>query len=98
MGKKKRVFTKEFKQEAIRLVEAGGRSASEVASRLEISQSLLSRWMSAAREEGDEAFRGSGKRTAVEEENWKLRLKVKNLEQELEFLKKVSRYFAKDPK
>ncbi len=42
--------------------------------------------------------RGHGKRTAVEEEIWRLKQRNRALEQELEFLKKVSRYFAKDPK
>ena len=98
MGTKRRKFTKEFKQEAVRLVEAGGRTASEVASNLAISPTLLSKWMRASSEEGDEAFRGEGKRTAVEEELWRLRNQNKQLALELEFLKKVSRYFAKDPK
>lgn len=98
MGTKRRKFTKEFKQEAVRLVEAGGRTTSEVASNLAISPTLLSKWMRASSEEGDEAFRGEGKRTAVEEELWRLRNQNKQLALELEFLKKVSRYFAKDPK
>jgi len=98
MGTKKRTFTKEFKQEAVRLVESGERTGSEVAQSLGIHQSLLSKWMSASRAEGEEAFRGSGKRTGIEDELWRLKLKNKQLEQELEFLKKVSRYFAKDPK
>ena len=98
MGTKRRKFTKEFKQEAVRLVEAGGRTASEVALNLAISPTLLSKWMQASSEEGSEAFRGEGKRTAVEEELWRLRSQNKQLALELEFLKKVSRYFAKEPK
>lgn len=98
MGKKRRKFSKEFKQEAIRLVETGKRPAGEVAASLDISPSLLSKWLQSSSEEGDEAFRGNGKRTGVEEELWRLKLENKRLTMELEFLKKVSRYFAKDPK
>ena len=99
MGKKnRRVFDKEFKTEAVRLATVGDRTVSEVAENLNIHVSLLSKWMRASREEGADAFRGQGKRTAVEEEMWRLKLKNKQLEQELEFLKKVSRYFAKNPK
>lgn len=99
MGKKhRRVFDKEFKTEAVRLATAGDRTASEVADSLNIQVSLLSKWIAASRDEGADAFRGHGKRTALEEEVWRLKLKNKQLEQELEFLKKVSRYFAKDPK
>lgn len=96
--KERRTFTKEFKQEAVRLVNDGGRSLAEIAKSLKVHENVLGRWVKAAKTEGEEAFRGSGKRTAMEEENWRLKLKVTSLEQELEFLKKVSRYFAKDPK
>ena len=99
MGKKtRRQFTKEFKTEAIRLATSGTRTATEVAENLEIRSSLLSKWIKASKTEGADAFRGQGKRSAAEEEVWQLKLRNRQLEQELEFLKKVSRYFAKDPK
>jgi transposase len=99
MGKKtRRVFDKEFKIEAVRLTTVGDRTVREIAESLDIHVSLLTKWIRASREEGSDAFRGQGKRTALEEEIWRLRLQNKQLEQELEFLKKVSRYFAKDPK
>lgn len=88
MGTKRRKFSKEFKQEAVRLVEAGGRSASEVSASLSISQALLSKWIQSKTEDGEEAFRGNGKRTGVEEELWRLKLENKRLSMELEFLKK----------
>ena len=98
MGKKRRTFTKEFKEEAVRLVVSGQRGVKEVAQSLKVDQSVLSRWITQSEQEGADAFRGQGKRTALEQEIWHLKLKNKQLEQELEFLKKVSRYFAKDPK
>ena len=98
MRKKRTAHSKEFKQEAVRLAQAGDRSATEVAESLKIDSSLLSKWVRASQEEGSDAFRGHGKRTALEEEVWRLKLENKQLSQELEFLKKVSRYFAKDPK
>jgi transposase len=98
MDKNRRKYTKEFKQEAVRLITVGGRSMTEIAESLEIGPSLLSRWVKSQREDGEEAFRGKGKRTAVEDEVWRLKQRNRVLEEELEFLKKVSRYFAKDPK
>jgi transposase len=98
MDNKRRKYSKEFKQEAVRLVAVGGRSMTEVAESLEIGASLLSKWVQSQRQDGEEAFRGNGKRTAVEEEIWRLKQRNKALEEELEFLKKVSRYFAKGPK
>jgi transposase-like protein len=79
-------------------VQAGDRSAIEVAASLNVDQSLLSKWVKSSESEGADAFRGHGKRTVLEDEVWRLKLQNKQLTQELEFLKKVSRYFAKDPK
>jgi len=98
MKKERRTFTKEFKSEAVRLATSGSRQMTEVADSLGIGASLLSKWMRASKSEGAEAFRGQGKRTAVEEELWRLKQENRALSQELEFLKKVSRYFVKDPK
>ena len=96
--RERRTFTKEFKEEALRLVSSGKRTVTEVASSLGVHQSLLSKWVRAQKEEGTEAFRGNGTRTAADEELWRLRNANKQLSQELEFLKKVSRYFVKDQK
>lgn len=61
---------------------------SEVAANLKVDPSLLSKWIAASRNEGPDAFRGRGKRTALEDEVWRLKLENKQLGQELEFLKK----------
>jgi len=97
MARRRKTYTKEFKEEAVRLVERGDRSACEIAESLGVSSSLLSRWVRSKASEGNDAFRGRGRRTQLDEENWQLRQQVKRLEQELKFLKKVSRYFAQDP-
>jgi transposase len=94
--RQKRTFNKEFKEEAVRLVRSGNRTPSEVAASLDIGPSLLSKWLRASAEEGADAFRGHGNRSAAEDELHQLRSRVRTLEQELSFLKKVSRYFAKD--
>lgn len=96
--KTRRVFDKEFKVEAVRLATGGDRTIAEVSKNLGIAETLLSKWVRAARDEGADAFRGQGKRTEHEDEVWRLKRKNRELEQELEFLKKVSRYFAKAPK
>ena len=83
MGNKTiRVFEKEFKIEAVRLANVRDRTVSEIAESLDIHVSLLTKWIWASREEGSDAFQGQGKRTALEEEVWLLRLQNKQLEQE----------------
>jgi transposase-like protein len=50
----------------------------------------MSRWVKAAKTEGADAFRGQGQRTPLEHENFELRQKVKQLEEERAILKKAA--------
>lgn len=94
--KERKQFTKEFKQGAVRLVTEQGRTIADAAQSLGISPWTLSRWVKAAKNEGTEAFRGQGQRTPLEHENFELRQKVKQLEEERAILKKAAAYFARD--
>ena len=93
--KQKKQYTKEFKEGAVRLVTEQGRSVADAARSLDIPAWNLSRWIRAAKLEGQDAFRGNGQRTALEQENFELRQKVKQLEEEKAILKKAATYFAK---
>jgi len=89
----RRKFDQEYKEEAVRLAELHGvKKASES---LGIDKSMLYQWRKALNEEGADAFRGNGNRTALEQENRRLRLEVRRLQEEAEILKKASAYFAK---
>ena len=92
--KERKRYTKEFKQGAVRLVTQQGRSISDAASSLGVPAWSLSRWVRAAKEEGQDTFRGNGKRTAQEQEIADLRRRVKQLEEEKDILKKAAAYFA----
>ena len=61
-------YTKEFKQEAVHLVESSKKSKTEIARDLGISDSALSKWCKAFGEHGEQAFPGKGHQTALEEE------------------------------
>lgn len=96
MGKKtRRRYSEEYKREAVRMLEAGGRPGSAIARSLGIDVSLLYRWRTELSEDGKDAFRGNGNRTALEEENRLLKKRIRDLELETEILKKASAYFAK---
>lgn len=93
--KQKKQYTKEFKEGAVRLVTEQGRSVAEASRSLDIPSWSLSRWVRAAKHEGQDAFRGNGQRTALEQENFQLRQQIKRLEEEKAILKKAAAYFAK---
>jgi transposase len=95
MMKQRKQYTKEFKEGAVRLVTEQGRTISDAAKSLGLPSWSLSRWVRSAKREGSDAFRGQGQRTPLEQENFELRLKVKQLEEERAILKKAAAYFAK---
>lgn len=82
--------------EAVGLCERGDRTIREVAKSIGVHEVQLSRWKKQLGSKGTEAFPGQGKRGGLEEENWRLKLENKRLKEEMDFLKKVSRYFAKE--
>lgn len=90
MGKK-RIFTKEFKRRAVRLVVEEGRSASEVARSLGVSPGAVCRWKKQFEAEG-----GTGLSDDDREELLRLRKEVDRLREEREILKKAAAFFAKE--
>jgi len=92
MGKSQPTYTKEFKQQAVHLFESSGKSKTQIARDLGISDSALSKWCKEFGERGEEAFPGKGHQTAVEEENRRLRREIEILRQERDILKKLLKY------
>ena len=56
----RKVYTPEFKQQAVQLAQQPGNTNQGIASDLGISQSALSSWIKAAKEHGSLAFPGQG--------------------------------------
>jgi transposase len=93
MGKSQPTYTKEFKQQAVKLFETSGKTKTQIARDLGISDSALNQWCKEFRERGEEAFPGKGHQTSLEEENKKLRREIEVLRQEREILKKAMSIF-----
>lgn len=93
--KERKQYTKEFKQGAARLVIEQGRTVADAAKSLGVSPWTMSRWVKAAKTEGSDAFRGHGQRPTLEQENFELRQRVRQLEEERTILKKAAAYFAR---
>jgi len=95
---KRQVYNKEFKLEAIRLLESGDKTGAEVALQLGIRRNLLYKWQEQLRKDGDVAFtRGIGRPKKTDEsEVVRLRKELERVKMERDILKKAAAYFAKD--
>ncbi len=84
MGNKypQKLYTAEFKREAVRLLETSGKSGAVIAEELGISDGSLYTWRKQLIAQGEEAFPGKGHQTSTEEEFHQLRAEVERLRQE----------------
>lgn len=96
MSKDRRTYDREFKLEAVRLAGEEGRTVKQVARDLGINVWTLRDWRRAVREEGAEAFRGSGNRTDEEKDVYALRRELELVKQERDILKKALAVFSRD--
>jgi transposase len=92
-----KTYTKEFKAEAVRLMQASDRPASEVARQLGVRRNQLYKWKGQLSLKGDQAFTGRGRPKKHEQsEVSTLRQENERLKEEVEILKKAAAYFAKE--
>ena len=94
----RRKYTKEFKLDAIALVDEQGYSRVEAARNLDVSPSLLGRWIREAEKDDGHAFRGNGKLTPEQLELRRLKEENRKLKMEREILKKAAVFFAQETK
>ena len=93
-----RKYTREFKVEAVRLVQ-NGNSAVRVAEQLGIRCDMLRHWkqqVEAGELSETEVFPGKGNVANAEQEVRRLRRELELVTQERDFLKKAAAYFAKE--
>jgi len=91
MGKPRRSFTPEFKQEAVDLCRRTGKSECQVARELGIPQSTLNRWMRQA------AVAPLGSHSFLATEELKVvRRELEQIRMERDILKKAVAFFAKE--
>jgi transposase len=91
------IYSKELREEAVKLVTEGGLSIAETGRRLEIPNQTISNWMKAHRE-GRLSEIGSTQKplTEVEAELAKVRRELAEVKMERDLLKKAAAYFAKE--
>ena len=84
-------YTREFKQDAVRLVTEQGYKQTEAARNLGIDRGMLGRWVKESQADESEAFRGNGKLTSEGEELRRLREENRRLKLERDILKNPPR-------
>ena len=89
-------FTKEFRDDAVKLVIEKGYNCNEVGRRLGINHSNVSRWVRQYRKTQEDFTQGGLSRSEIEAENRRLRKENKRLLMEREILKKAAAFFAKE--
>jgi len=92
----RRVYSREFKHEAVQLVTMRGVSAAQAARDLDVHATVLRRWVKEFGSSGSDAFPGKGMMTPDDEELRRLRREVTKLKAERDILKKAAAYFARD--
>jgi transposase len=101
MRKARQSFSREFKLEAVRLMDEGKKPAAEIARELGIRRNQLYKWKEKTEKHGGNAFPGSGRPAAkgtVEEENRWLKEELSRVKEENEILKKAAAFFARELK
>ena len=98
MKKCRRTYTREFKLEALRLLETSGKSAAEIERDLGIGKSCLSRWKHKFSRDREQAFPGHGRLAPEQERIRQLERENEILRQERDILKKAVAIFSQPSK
>lgn len=93
--RKRRKYTEEYKEEAVKLVTEQGYSTAEAARNLGVNANLLGRWKKEF-EQPKEEKESPSNQVAMQAELKRLRKENKQLKMEREILKKAAAFFIKE--
>ena len=90
-------YTKEFREEAVKLITEDGLSIPEVGRRLSLASSTIAYWVKAHKSgKLSEVCKTHRPLTEVEMENRRLKRELAEARMECDILKKAAAYFAKE--
>ena len=93
---KRQTFSKEFKQEAVRLLETTDKPAADLARELGVRRNQLYKWQEQLSTKGEDAFPGKGRRSGKDDEIDRLTRELERVKEERDILKKAALYFARE--
>lgn len=93
-----RNYDQHIKEEAVNLVINNGKTIASVARELEIPKSTVGKWVESYRDNGTDAFVGSGNLSQEKQADRELQKRLRDLEEENKILKKAMRIFTNDQK
>ena len=97
--RQRQCYNREFKLEAVRLLERGQKPATQLALELGIRRNLFYKWQQDLHGKADEAFPGRGRKPRERQsEVARLRAELRKVSEERDILKKAAAYFAKELK
>jgi transposase len=94
----RRIFSPEFKREAVALVRERGVTVRQAAKDLGLHENLLRRWVKELKSDPVQAFPGRGRMKPDDAEVARLRRELAKTRTERDILKKAIAYFAKEAK
>ena len=92
----RRIFSREFKVEAVRLVRERGVSVAQASRDLDLHENMLRRWTKELSGDPAQAFPGHGQAKPEQLEIERLRREVTKLRVERDILKKAAAFFARE--
>ena len=98
MKGKSRLYDAAFKKEIAQVFLEKRRSAKELAREVGVHSNTIYKWAEQYQTDPENAFPGSGHMKPEEEELVRAQKRVRELEEEVEILKKAAAYFAKNSK
>lgn len=92
----RRIFSREYKLEAVKLVRERGVIVAQAARDLDVPEDVLRKWVREGGDDPSHSFPGKGQMKPEQLEIERLRREVAKLKAERDILKKAAAYFARD--
>jgi transposase len=98
MGRVRKKYSREFKVEAVKQLQSGELSLTELSRRLSVSKQELCAWRKQVEQKKDDAFPGHGKQRGEAAEIAQLKRELERVKEERDILKKATAFFARELK